>query len=203
MLDKLRYYEKEVLEGVNEMNTDATKPQKQPREKLKPIQHPVNIDSEDTQIIRHSVPAKNLTPYEHIPIDALVRLDLKCLESPLKSKFQQACLLGAPNAGKSSLINAMVGKNISAVSNKVNTTDEASKGFFTDIARKTQLSLVDTPGVTKASNTMRSKLLVTRAWECIEEADQVIFVVDSAKRLSFEVKEALIRLKKVTQMIDP
>jgi len=48
LLDKLRYYEKEVLEGVNEMNTDVTKPQKQPREKLKPIQHPVNIDSEDT-----------------------------------------------------------------------------------------------------------------------------------------------------------
>lgn len=129
-------------------------------------------------------------------MDALVRLDLKCTESPLKAKFLQACLLGAPNAGKSSLLNCLVGKNVSAVSNKVNTTDEATRGIFTDVARKTQMAFIDTPGVTKASNTMRSKLLVTRAWESIEESDQVIFVVDAAKRLSYEVKEALIRLKK-------
>jgi ribosome biogenesis GTPase A len=165
LLDKLRYYDKGVLEGVNEMNTDVTKPQKMLRDRLKPIQHPAHLDSEDTHIIKHSVPAKNLTPYEHVPIDALAKLDLLCKESPLKSKFLQACILGAPNAGKSSLLNTMVGKNISAVSNKVNTTDEASKGIFTDVARKTQLALVDTPGVTKASNTMRSKLLVTRAWD--------------------------------------
>jgi ribosome biogenesis GTPase A len=83
------------------------------------------------------VPHKNLTPYDHIPMDALVSLDLKCKESPVGSKFLQACLLGAPNAGKSSLINALVGKNISAVSNKYNTTDEATRGIFTDVSRKT------------------------------------------------------------------
>ena len=60
----------------------------------------------------------------------------------------------------------------------------------------------DTPGVTKASNSMRSNLLVTRAWDCIEETDQVIFVVDAAKRLSFEVKEALIRLNKRASSVD-
>lgn len=59
----------------------------------------------------------------------------------------------------------MVGKNVSAVSNKYNTTDEATKGIFTQIEKKIQIALIDTPGVTKASNSMRSKLLVTRAWE--------------------------------------
>lgn len=49
---------------------------------------------------------------------------------------------------------------------------------------------------------MRSKLLVTRAWDCLEQTDQVIFVVDAAKRLSFEVKEALIRLNRRSQAID-
>ena len=171
LLDKLRYYDKGLLEGLNEMNTDYTKPQSKEKEKLKPIQHPVNIDARDTSIISHSVPAKNLTPYEHIPIDALTRLDVKCTESPQGSRFVQACLLGAPNAGKSSLVNCLVGKNISAVSNKYNTTDEASKGIFTDVERKTQVALVDTPGVTKASNSLRSKLLVTKAWDQIEEAD--------------------------------
>ena len=49
---------------------------------------------------------------------------------------------------------------------------------------------------------MRSNLLVTKAWDSIEESDQVIFVVDAAKRLSFEVKEALVRLRRRTQGVD-
>lgn len=65
------------------------------------------------------------------------------------------------------------------------------------------MALIDTPGVTKASNSLRSKLLVTRAWDQIEDADNCVFVVDAAKRLSFEVKESLIRLRKITQKIDP
>lgn len=87
LLDKLRYYDKKTLEGINEMNTDFTKPNAQEKEKLKPIQHPVNIDAEDTYIIRHSVPPKNLTPYDDIPVDALAMLDLKCKESPQGSRF--------------------------------------------------------------------------------------------------------------------
>jgi len=75
-------------------------------------------------------------------------------------------------------------------------------GVYTDVARKTQLVFTDTPGVTKASNSMRSNLLVTRAWDCIEDNDHVVFVVDSAKRLSFEVKEALIRLNRRAQSVD-
>ena len=115
-------------------------------------------------------------------------MDLACYDSPIGSKSLKSCLLGAPNAGKSTLINKMVHRVISATSNKTNTTSEAAKGIFTDIERKTQLVFTDTPGVTKASNSMRSSLLVTKAWEEIEENDQVIFIVDAAKRLSFEVK---------------
>lgn len=115
----------------------------------------------------------------------------------LKSSF-----LGAPNAGKSSLLNLLVNKEVSAVSNKVNTTQESTLGVYTDLERKTQLLFTDTPGVTKASNSMRSNLLVTKAWECIEESDTVVFVVDSAKRLSFEVREALIRLNRRAQSVD-
>lgn len=81
------------------------------------------------------------------------------------------CLLGAPNAGKSSLMNKLLKRNVSAVSNKQNTTDEAATGVFTDIERKTQIVLTDTPGVTKASNSMRSSLLVTKAWNVLEEND--------------------------------
>lgn len=44
---------------------------------------------------------------------------------------------------------------------------------------------------------MKSNLLVSKAWESIEDADLVMFVVDSVKRCSFEVKEAIKRLKRI------
>ena len=100
-------------------------------------------------------------------------------------------------------MNKLVKRNVSAISNKYNTTYEETMGVFTDIERKTQIVLTDTPGATKASNSVRSNLLVTKAWGCIEENDQVIFVVDAAKRMSFEVKSALIRLNKLSRSINP
>lgn len=109
--------------------------------------------------------------------------------------------MGAPNAGKSSILNFITEKSISAVSNKYNTTDEAKLGIYTDYDSKSQLCIYDTPGVTKASNSLKSKLLVSKAWNKIEDADLVMFVVDSVKKLDFEVKESILRLKKIR--IDP
>jgi len=77
----------------------------------------------------------------------------------------EACLLGAANAGKSSLMNTIVGKNVSAISDKKNTTDTPVKGIYTDFNQRTQLVLLDTPGVTKISNSMRSNLLASKAWD--------------------------------------
>ena len=87
------------------------------------------------------------------------------------------------------------------MSNKYNTTDEPILGVYTDYENKTQLCIHDTPGVTKASNSMRSKLLISKAWNKIEDSDMVMFVVDSVKKLDFEVKESILRLQKIK--IDP
>ena len=73
------------------------------------------------------------------------------------SRHIECVILGAPNAGKSSIVNWMTERNISAVSDKYNTTDEAILGVYTDYDTKAQLALVDTPGVTKASNSLKSK----------------------------------------------
>jgi GTP-binding protein Era len=88
-------------------------------------------------------------------------------DSPMGSKSVEACLLGAPNAGKSSLLNHIVGQNVSAVSDKYNTTDAPTKGIFTDFELRTQIVFLDTPGVTKMNNSMRSNLLVSKAWDQI------------------------------------
>jgi GTPase Era involved in 16S rRNA processing len=58
-------------------------------------------------------------------------------DSPVGSKSLDACIIGAPNAGKSSLLNTIVEKNVSAVSNKYNTTDDKLIGIYTDIDHKT------------------------------------------------------------------
>jgi len=56
--------------------------------------------------------------------------------------------------------------------------------------------LLDTPGVTKLNNSMRSNLLVSKAWGNILEQDMAIFVVDSVRRLSMEITGAIVRLSK-------
>lgn len=79
--------------------------------------------------------------------------------------------MGAPNAGKSSLMNSLVGKNVSAVSDKYNTTDDKVLGIYTDMHIKTQIVFMDTPGVTKMNNSIRSNLLVSKAWSEITSQD--------------------------------
>ena len=100
------------------------------------------------------MPPKNLTPYYHIPVQARAELEMVYNNSPQDAKSLEACILGAPNAGKSSLMNYMVNKNVSAVSDKKNTTDDITKGIFTDMDSKTQIVFMDTPGVTKVNNSM-------------------------------------------------
>ena len=157
-----------IEEGMNTLNTDVTKPygKKEP-DLLRPMQHPKKLDSADTNIVSYRVPPKNLTPYEHVPDQALVQMTEVCRDSPSGARSHQLTLLGAPNAGKSSLLNQLVSKHISATSPKAGTTDSASFGVFTDLNSRTQLLIYDTPGFTKASNSLKSNLLVTKAWDTL------------------------------------
>mmetsp|Transcript_17539 Transcript_17539/g.29587 ORF Transcript_17539/g.29587 Transcript_17539/m.29587 type:complete len:304 (+) Transcript_17539:458-1369(+) len=96
----------------------------------------------------------------------------------------------------------MVGKNVSAVSNKVNTTDEKVEGIMTDFDNKTQIIFTDTPGAVRPfSRSPRSNLLISKAWDALSETDMAIFVLDSVKRLNEEIKGSLIRLKNTK--VDP
>ena len=83
------------------------------------------------------MPPKNLTAYNHVPDLARVDMDLVFQDSPLNSRSLDVCLIGPPNAGKSSLLNSITGKQVSAVSNKYNTTDEVIKGIYTNVEEKT------------------------------------------------------------------
>lgn len=107
-----------------------------------------------------------------------------------------ATIIGAPNAGKSTLINSIVGEKVSIVSSKVQTTRTRVLGIV--IEGKAQIIFVDTPGLFKPSADRMEKAIVNAAWQGLGDSDLVLFVVDSTKGLSRPVRTILDRLKNVT-----
>jgi GTP-binding protein Era len=87
-----------------------------------------------------------------------------------------AAIIGAPNAGKSTLINALVGSKVAIVSPKVQTTRMPVRGIA--IAGETQIIFVDTPGIFRPRRRL-DRAMVTSAWSGAEEADVVLLIVDA------------------------
>jgi len=94
-------------------------------------------------------------------------------------KFGCLALLGAPNAGKSTLTNALVGEKVTIVTRKVQTTRSNLLGI--GIHGDLQLALYDTPGVFDARGDRFNQGLVDAAWESIDEADVIGVMVDAAR----------------------
>jgi len=90
-----------------------------------------------------------------------------------------AAIIGAPNAGKSTLVNALVGRKVSIVTPKVQTTRFQVRGVM--IHERSQVVLVDTPGVF-APRRRLDRAMVASAWEGASDADAIVHVVDAAAR---------------------
>ncbi|WP_114228763.1 MULTISPECIES: GTPase Era [Sphingomonas] len=97
-------------------------------------------------------------------------------------------VLGAPNAGKSTLVNALVGQKVAIVSPKAQTTRTRLMGIA--IAGQSQILLVDTPGIF-APRRRLDRAMVKAAWEGAEHADRVLLVVDSAAKVGARVEQVL------------
>ena len=91
-----------------------------------------------------------------------------------------ATLIGAPNAGKSTLMNQLVGTKVSIVSAKVQTTRARITGIYSDANH--QIIFVDTPGVFTGAKRNLEKTMVEKAWEEAEGGDMRLVLVDAAKR---------------------
>jgi GTPase len=100
-------------------------------------------------------------------------------------------LIGAPNAGKSTLLNALVGAKISIVSRKVQTTRTRVRGIA--IEGDAQIIFVDTPGIF-APRRRLDRAMVASAWGGAADADVVALLVDVRKGLDAEVEAILGRL---------
>jgi GTP-binding protein Era len=99
-------------------------------------------------------------------------------------------VLGAPNAGKSTLVNALVGAKVAAVTQKVQTTRTLVRGIA--MHGEAQLVLVDTPGVFAPKRRL-DRAMVAAAWSAIEGADAVLHVVDASAHVSDGKKGAEAR----------
>ena len=111
-------------------------------------------------------------------------------------------VVGAPNAGKSTLVNGLVGSKVSIVSPKVQTTRMRVIGIaMTDLpdrgegASRAQVILVDTPGIFTVAKRRLERAMVAAAWQGADDADLVALVVDAERGVSEETKAIARRLK--------
>lgn len=96
-------------------------------------------------------------------------------------------VLGAPNAGKSTLVNQMVGAKVSIVTHKVQTTRARIRGVA--VHGDTQLVYVDTPGIFEAKRNL-DKAMVHAAWDAVSGSDVLLLVVDAPAYLATMNDEA-------------
>jgi GTP-binding protein Era len=105
-------------------------------------------------------------------------------------------LIGAPNVGKSTLINALVGTKVAIVSHKVQTTRALLRGIAT--AGEAQLIFIDTPGIFQPKRRL-DRAMVSTAWTGAQEADLVCALIDAKRGLDEETIALIERLADVRQ----
>jgi len=97
-------------------------------------------------------------------------------------------VIGAPNAGKSTLVNALVGQKVAIVSPKAQTTRARLMGIA--IEDQAQVLLVDTPGIFEPRRRL-DRAMVAAAWIGAQDADLILLVIDASERIRDEVLEGL------------
>ena len=113
-------------------------------------------------------------------------------DAPTRSGF--VAMIGAPNAGKSTFVNHLVGAKVSIVSHKVQTTRSVVRGIV--MHDNAQIVLVDTPGIFKPKRRL-DRAMVSSAWGGAHDADIILFIIDSERGLVDEALNILEGLKEV------
>jgi GTP-binding protein Era len=116
------------------------------------------------------------------------------VEGPTRSGF--VALIGAPNAGKSTLLNQLVGSKVSIVTHKVQTTRAIVRGIATH--KRAQIVFMDTPGIFKPRRRL-DEAMVTTAWGGAKDADMIAFLIDAERGIRGDAETILERLENVRQ----
>ena len=113
-------------------------------------------------------------------------------ESDANRRCGFVAVIGAPNAGKSTLVNSLVGAKVAIVSHKVQTTRAPVRGIATD--GDSQLVFIDTPGLFEPKRRIE-RAMVDAAWGGAHDADIIVLVIDAAKGLDADLEGILEKLK--------
>lgn len=107
-------------------------------------------------------------------------------------------VIGAPNAGKSTLVNALVGTKVAIVSQKVQTTRTRLMGIA--MAEEAQLVLIDTPGIF-APRRRLDRAMVATAWGEVGDADIILLLIDAQRGINEDVEAILKGLQETKRPI--
>jgi GTP-binding protein Era len=100
------------------------------------------------------------------------------MDEPVSSRrCGLVAVVGLPNAGKSTLVNALVGQKITIVSHKVQTTRNRVMGIA--LSQGSQIVLMDTPGILKDPQKRLERAMVQAAWDAPRDGDVTLFIVDA------------------------
>lgn len=111
----------------------------------------------------------------------------------LETRCGFVALIGAPNAGKSTITNNFVGSKVSIVSPKVQTTRTLVKGI--GIFENTQIVFIDTPGIFKPKRRL-DRAMVASAWNGVGDADITVLVIDAKRGFDDESQSIVAKLNK-------
>lgn len=117
---------------------------------------------------------------------------------PQESRAGFVALAGAPNAGKSTLLNQLVGTKVSIVSPKVQTTRARVVGIA--LEGTVQIAFVDTPGIFRPKRRLE-KAMVDAAWGGVADADLTVLLIDAERGINSNVREILTGLDKLGRRI--
>lgn len=118
------------------------------------------------------------------------------MNETLQTKSGFVALIGAPNAGKSTLVNELVGTKVSIVTHKVQTTRALIRGIV--VHDNAQIVLVDTPGIFSPRRRL-DRAMVSTAWNGAKDADIVMVIIDAQAGINEEVEAILEALPKINQ----
>lgn len=116
-------------------------------------------------------------------------VNVEDMDAPTRCGF--VALLGAPNAGKSTITNNFVGSKVSIVSPKAQTTRTTVKGI--GIWGNSQIIFLDTPGIFKPKRRL-DRAMVASAWGGVSDADMMVLVVDAKRGFDDETKAIIQKL---------
>jgi len=115
-------------------------------------------------------------------------------EAPTATRCGFVALIGAPNVGKSTLVNALVGAKVTIVSRKVQTTRALIRGIV--IENNAQIILVDTPGIFLPKRRL-DRAMVSTAWSGAHDADLVCVLLDAKTGIDEEAEAILAKASSV------